>query len=201
MPRFPQVKANVRAACAGLTARSCDRGRARRTPELARSAGRVLSAHPARNRSSGCWSRPKTEGEPEACASIAALVQTRARLRLRLEIGRVSRGLRTYSRAWPQRPARQAHSTPGTESEEPRMCGIIGYVGRRPAKELLITGPASASSSAATTLPASPSRGRTGLEVRPRGRQPRSLKAGGRPERLERDDRPRPHALGHPRPA
>ena len=92
------------------------------------------------------------------------------------------------------------------------MCGIVGYVGERPCRDLLIAGLEKLEyrgydSAGISLLAGRPDRHRA------RGRQPRQPARGGRPRRRAQrrrrrgrrrraagDDRARPHALGDPRP-
>ena len=78
------------------------------------------------------------------------------------------------------------------------MCGIIGYVGQRACKDLLLQGLERLEyrgyDSAGLAL-----REDGELDVRARRRQPPGAEARSRLERLAGEDGSRPHALGHPR--
>ena len=78
------------------------------------------------------------------------------------------------------------------------MCGIIGYVGPRECKPLLLQGLERLEyrgyDSAGIAL-----REAERARLRPRRRQPPEPEGRGRPERLHRHARPRPHALGDAR--
>ncbi len=81
------------------------------------------------------------------------------------------------------------------------MCGIVGYTGPREAGPILHRGAARASSTAATTRPGSPSSTTAGdLFVEKRAGKLANLQTAHRGPHAARRDRPRPHALGDPRP-
>ena len=80
------------------------------------------------------------------------------------------------------------------------MCGIVGYVGPRQASDVLLGG-LPASSTAATTRPASPSSSGGDLDVARRVGKLANLREAVARRAARRARRHRAHALGHARPA
>ena len=116
--------------------------------------GRVLCAPRAPSPSCGSWSRRPTEAECEAvCARLVEVVE---RARLATLAASVARGS-TLSPASP-------------------MCGIVGYVGGRPCRDLLVAGLEKLEYRGYDSAGISAARGRAHRR-RARGRQPRQPRA------------------------
>ena len=110
------------------------------------------------------------------------------------------RGLRTDTYEARHTPSR----APGTLTPKGRKRGALECAessdtsAARPAKDLLITGLERLEFRGYDSAGHRAARGGV-PRLRPRRRQPREPQGGRRPQRLPRDDRPRPHPLGDPR--
>ena len=189
MPRFPQVKENV-AVRAQELAEPCSREVEELNAELD-GEGRVLVRPSGTEPVVRVLAEAETEAEArDLCGSIAALVQRELGWALPT-YGDPEAGLSCVSDEGFRRRQR--------DQEERRMCGIIGYVGSRECKPLLLAGPRAARVPRLRLGRHRPARGRR-ARVRPRRRQPRHLKeAAAAPNGSPATHRARPHALGDPR--
>ena len=180
-----------------------DRGR----HALAQGEGRGARASrsPARSRASGSppgatawWSTPPPQGAPPPPRRSRSASS-------RADGAIVSRRAPSPRPAtWPGRggchPRGDEHDTTTHHEGHGRvMCGVIGYVGRRHAKERLLKGLERLEYRGYDSAGICLVNG-DGLDLGQGGRQAREPQGQGQRARLRRDDRDRPHALGDPRP-